>query len=113
MRASSNSIPRSACRRRRRYPTTDNESGLSDIALGWLIDKLKARNVRVLGVVADAPGPNPLGTRICPGGYPPFDALPQAPRLFPAFVGDHPSVAARLAGGPVVADPGLAPSPYI
>ncbi len=94
-------------------PIAGDESGLSDIALGWMIDNLTGAGVSFSGAWQRAPRPDPAGVAHMPWRYPPYDVLPQGPRFFPPYVHEHPSVAARRAAGPVVPDPGLAPVPYV
>lgn len=95
------------------YPQTNNESGLSDIALNWMVDNLKG-----VGVLFDPypSAPDAAGVAHKPWAHSPWDnkkLFPHNPRKGLEGIAEHPSVAARRAASPVVADPGAAPTPYV
>jgi uncharacterized protein (DUF2235 family) len=96
------------------YPMTNDESGLSDGALKWMIDQLT--NVGVLFSTAQAfpIKPNPNGVAHQPWAHLPFNlpGVPLGPRKFPKGMPQDPSIAARIAAGNVVPEPGEAPAPY-
>ncbi len=93
------------------YPSQKNESGLSDVALDWMTRRLDGVGVKF---AADGPAlaPRPDGVAHQPWISPPWDVLPQCARQFPDWMPEDPSIAARMAAGPVKADPALAPAPY-
>lgn len=93
------------------YPVAGNESGLSDGALVWMLAGLQAQGVAFRAEPAP-PLPDPGGTAHKPWAHGPWPLLPTGLRSFPAGLPLDPSVAARQAAGPVVADPGEAPGPY-
>lgn len=92
------------------YPAAGRESGLSDGALAWMVENLEAQGLTFRE--APLPVPDPGGVAHKPWAHGTWTALPTAPRVFPAGLALHPSVAARQAAGPVVADPGEPPAPY-
>jgi uncharacterized protein (DUF2235 family) len=94
------------------YPTSDNESGLSDCSLAWMTQQLAQ-----LGV-ALAPSPGYVATPLpsAPGHEPwleaPWNVLVRAARSFPPGLCLSQFLIDRCRGGPVVAQPGMLPSPY-
>ncbi len=96
------------------YPTANGESGLSDRALAWMIERLTTVGLRFTPGAAEALHPDPAGVAHQPWAHAPW-TLPGVilgPRAFPKDLSVDPSVAARAAAGPVVAEPGSAPAPY-
>jgi uncharacterized protein (DUF2235 family) len=96
------------------YPMVNSESGLSDIALQWMVDQLSGAGVKFSGSPAYPVKPDPLGTAHKPWKHAPWN-LPLASlgdRSFPAarMLKDA-SIATRMAVN-VVAEPGEPPAPY-
>lgn len=94
--------------------TQNNESGLSDIALEWMVEQLKNVGVRFNQPIYTPFAPNPKGVAHKPWKHPPFN-LPgkTAPRNLKGIgIPGHPSIQARQTAGPVVAEPGEPPTPY-
>lgn len=96
------------------YPTLQNESGLSDRALQWMLEQLAG-----VGVVFSTPlptevKPNPAGTAHKPWAHAPWTlpGISLGARHFPAGIPVDSSVAARQAAGNVIAEPGESPAPY-
>jgi uncharacterized protein (DUF2235 family) len=96
------------------YPTAKNESGLSDVALQWMIRQLTGAGV----IFSDSPQctitPNPAGTAHKPWAHAPwtFPGVQLGPRKLPAGMPKDPSIAARKAAGNVVAEPKEKSGPY-
>ena len=93
------------------YPTTERESGLSDGALNWMVEGLQGRGVAFRsdsGLCL----PDPAGTAHKPWLHGPWLILPEGTRSFPEGMLLDRSVTARLAAGPVIADPGEDSAPY-
>lgn len=95
------------------YPTTNHESGLSDIALLWMVEQLK-----VMGLefdLANCPPifPNPAGCSHKPWQHRPFK---HGLKIVRSFVGKglsiHESIRQRMQASPVVQEPGESPTPY-
>ena len=95
------------------YPTTNSESGLSDLTLQWMTGLLNARGVLFGAKETFSPAPNPCGCAHQPWLTPPFDLLPILKRVFPQTLPESPSVQARRDGGPVLFDPSMAPAQYV
>jgi uncharacterized protein (DUF2235 family) len=97
------------------YPMRDNESGLSDGALEWMIDRLRGAGVRFDEATCYASNPDPAGVAHQPWAHEPW-TLPGIRKDSRDFAGASvaidPSVAARIAAGPVVGEPGSDPAPY-
>lgn len=96
------------------YPAANGESGLSDLALAWMLGRLSSVGVRFAAGAAEALHPDAAGVAHQPWAHAPW-TLPGVilgPRGFPGDVAVDASVAARRAAGPVVAEPGTAPAPY-
>ena len=96
------------------YPMVNNESGLSDGALQWMIDQLRA-GVAFVDTFPYALNPNPAGTAHKPWIHAPWPLFPTGPRNFEgvAELEQDPSIEAREKAGSVVAEPGEGPSPYL
>lgn len=94
------------------YPIKNNESGLSDGALKWMIEELKSVGVEFTQNCLANIKPNPAGVAHKPWMHKPWTDLPTAKRIFPPDMLPHESYAARKAAGNVVAEPGETPAPY-
>lgn len=93
---------------------TDNESGLSDGGLQWMIEKLTGVGVFFSDVPAYPVKPDPAGTAHKRWVHPPwtFPGIPLGARKFPGGMPEDLSIAARVAPGNVVAESGENPPPY-
>lgn len=91
------------------YPQTDNQSGLSDGGLQWVIAELAKLHVAFGAVPRFAPNPDACGVSHQPWTQPPWNLLPKAPRVFPAGLALRQSVLDRLIGGPALSRSGQAP----
>lgn len=94
------------------YTTSNNESGLSDIARGWMSGELKQ-----LGVIfAQSPTivyrPDAAGTAHRPWEHSPWLVLPRGTRTFPSGFGLSQAVIDRMNAGSVFPDPGAALATY-
>jgi len=94
------------------YPTTGNESGLSDGALKWMTGELAGLGVVFSSSPAFVPDPDPAGTAHQPWAHLPFSKLLHKPRTFPTGLGLSRSAVDRIGGAPVIADPGLPGAAY-
>jgi uncharacterized protein (DUF2235 family) len=94
------------------YPTTNDESGLSDLTLEWMTGLLAVRGVLFAGTPTFRPMPDPRGCAHQPWLAPPFNLLPILKRVFPQTLLESPSVQARRIGGPVRFDPSKGPANY-
>lgn len=96
------------------YTTQNNQSGLSDIALEWMVEQLKTVGLRFNQPIYTPFAPNPKGVAHKPWQHPPFNVPGKArPRnLQGSAIPEHPSIQARMKAGPVVAEPGETPTPY-
>src|SRR5262249_32049253 len=94
------------------YPTTNNESGLSDLTLDWMTGLLTLRGFPFGTHPTFKPMPAPCGCAHQPWLTPPFNLLPILKRVFPQTLLESPSVQARRAGHPVRFDPSGAPADY-
>ena len=92
--------------------TADNESGLSDWSLRWMIDRLAPLGVVFAHPLAWVPQPDARGVAHQPWVDLPWNLRPTGPRHFRAglFVGQ--SLVDRLAAGPVQFAPGLPAAVY-
>ena len=95
------------------YPTANNESGLSDVALQWIIEQLQGE-VRFAAPLPYALNPDSAGTAHKPWTHAPWPLFPTGPRDFKGVTGirQDPSIATRKAAGNVIAEPGEEPAPY-
>jgi len=93
------------------YPIKNNESGLSDGALVWMVDNLKQEGLLIqsganlTNVKPDAKGTAHQQWRVGAMKW------KTAPRQFPRM-NHHQSVDERKAAGPVIPHPGVAKTPY-
>ncbi len=88
------------------YTTSDNESGLSDCALGWITRELDGLGVRfVTPLIVETP--DPAGTAHQPWLEPEWRALRHAARTLPTGLALSQSVLDRIKAGPVM--PGRVP----
>ena len=94
------------------YPDSNDESGLSDGALRWMMNQLGPLGVRFAPKLLALPRPDPLGTAHQPWRHDPWRVLPTGPRAFPAGLMLSRSVLDRVQGGAVVAEPGTAAATY-
>jgi glutathione S-transferase len=95
------------------YPLA-GESGLSDIALQWMIERLGEAGVRFAKTPMIAFEPDPLATSHMPWLRLPWSVPPfmSSARKFPAGMEVDPSVAVRMAAATVFADAGGRGGPY-
>jgi hypothetical protein len=95
------------------YPTTGHESELSDIALVWMIEKLKDVGVVFHADYAASLHPEPTGVAHKPWLHPPFNLALHNPRIFPKNVLSlDKSVNARIHTENVIAEPHTPPESY-
>lgn len=96
------------------YTTQNNESGLSDITLDWMVEQLQTVGVRFTHPIYTPFAPNPKGAAHKPWQHPPFNVPGKAKsrNLKGGGILEHPSVQARMVAGPVVTEPGEPPAPY-
>jgi uncharacterized protein (DUF2235 family) len=93
-------------------PDGDDESGLSDRTLAWMIAQLSSLGVLFSATPAVTPHPDPRGTAHEPWLHLPWNVLPRGPRAFPAGLSLSQCVIDRINGSPVVAEPQTAAVPY-
>ena len=94
------------------YPTSNDESGLSDCALRWMVARLRAVGVALAGEPAAPFRPDAAGVAHAPWDASPWDKLPTCPRSFPPGLVLSQSVIDRLALRTVLDHPGAAAAPY-
>ena len=94
------------------YPNNSQESGLSNVALRWMIANLKGAGVRFNDNDVSAFGPDATATAHKPWAHGAWPKLPKRSRAFPRTMIEDPSIAARVAAPAVIAEPGEAPAPY-
>lgn len=94
------------------YPDSDDESGLSDRTLAWMIGQLSPLGVLFAATPTITPHPDPRGIAHEPWLRLPWDVLPRGPRAFPAGLCLSQFVIDRINGSPVVAQPQTAAAPY-
>lgn len=94
------------------YPSVNNECGLSDAALEWMMEKLGDSGV----LFSDQPlievKPSASGKAHMPWIKLPWTTMPTANRKFPERIGIHPIVAERKNAGKVCPDPSRPPEKY-
>jgi uncharacterized protein (DUF2235 family) len=91
------------------YPMKNGESGLSDVALKWMFERLESAGLVFTESHPYPVVPDPAGTAHEPWKHGHWRT---AERSFPQGTPEHPSIAGRRAAGDVVADPGELPAPY-
>jgi uncharacterized protein (DUF2235 family) len=96
------------------YPMSNGESGLSDGALQWMIERLAESGVSFLDTPPIPISPDANGIAHKPWSHFPFNVptVFVGKRSFPATVTFHPSVQKRMSAGHVIGEPGEAPAPY-
>jgi uncharacterized protein (DUF2235 family) len=96
------------------YPMANNESGLSDGALQWMIACMTKRGVRFSDKPSIHIEPDPAGTAHKPWEKPPLNipTVFTGKRVFPAGMAKDPSIQKRMQAGDVEAAPGEDPVPY-
>lgn len=94
------------------YPGSDGQSGLSNGALQWMIERLKSAGAQFVNDEIAGIKPDPKGTAHKPWMHGPWPKFPQRSRQFPNGIPQHESIAERKAAVAVVAEPGEAPAPY-
>jgi hypothetical protein len=94
------------------YLSSDDESGLSDWSLRWMMEKLAPLGVVFADPQAWVPKPDARGTAHQPWTAPPWTVLPHEPRRFPSGLCVGQSLVDRLAAGPVACGPGLPATAY-
>lgn len=96
------------------YTTNQRESGLSDIALDWMIQQLQTVGVKFNSGAPSDFAPDPAGTAHRPWEHPPFNfpGKSSARQFRGTGLRVHPSVEARMGAGNVCADPDAGPEPY-
>lgn len=96
------------------YPMANNESGLSDGALKWMIDQLTGAGVRFSTEQAYPINPNPIGVAHQPWAHSPWNlpGIQLGARQFPKGMPQDQSIAARMVGSNVIPEPGKSPVPY-
>ncbi len=87
------------------YPVENNESGLSDGALVWMIDELTKLGVLFNATPKAVPKPDPAGAAHQPWISGVFSLLPKHARTLPDGLGLSRSVIARMNAGLVYPDP--------
>lgn len=96
------------------YTTTNHESGLSDIALEWMVERLNTVGVRFSQPIYTPFSPDPQGVAHKPWQALAFKMGKKGSRKFKgAGIGEHPSIQQRMNAGPVVHEPSEKPSPYL
>jgi uncharacterized protein (DUF2235 family) len=96
------------------YPIINNESGLSDAALRWMMDHLTGAAVRFSREHPYPINPDYTGVAHMPWIHSPWDypGVQLGARRFPIALDQHPSIAERMAAREVVPEPGRPAVPY-
>lgn len=96
------------------YTTANHESDLSDIALEWMVERLKTVGVRFSQPIYTPFSPDPQGVAHKPWKHWPFNRVGKTKlREFKGTgIHGHPAVAARMNAGPVVHEPSEDPALY-
>jgi T6SS, Phospholipase effector Tle1-like, catalytic domain len=94
------------------YPVAHNESGLSDNALQWMTDELRALGVLFAASPVVVAAPDAMGTAHRPWEHSPWNILPRASRSFPRGLSLAKSTLDRIAAGLAVPDPGSPAAVY-
>ena len=95
------------------YPTTGTESGLSDWSLRWMTQQLDSLGVKFASSPCYVATPKATGTGHEPWLTAPWNVLVRGARSFPPGLCVAQCLIDRCRGGPVVAEPGMLPSPYV
>lgn len=88
------------------YPESEDESRLSDRTLEWMTQQLASLGVLFAATPTIVPHPDPAGAAHQPWLHSPWNLLPRGERVFPAGLCLSAFVLARMAAGPVAAEPG-------
>jgi hypothetical protein len=94
------------------YPIRERQSGLSDAALHWMLQQLQDVGALFTDRRVDGFAPDPAAIAHKPWIYKPWPEFPKSYRRFADGIAEHPSIAARMAAGLVIADPKEDPAPY-
>jgi uncharacterized protein (DUF2235 family) len=96
------------------YPVSNDECGLSDGALQWMITQLTGVGVLFSTTPAYECKPKPTGISHKPWLHAPWNlpSVSLGARSFPQGMPQDPSIAVRMAAGNVVAEPGEPPAFY-
>jgi len=96
------------------YPVSNDECGLSDGALHWMITQLTSVGVLFSNAPAYQCKPKPTGTAHKPWMHLPWNlpGVSLGARSFPQGMPMDPSIAARMAASQVLAEPGETPNAY-
>ncbi len=95
------------------HPTSATESGLSDCALVWMTRQLTAVGVAFAPTPTYVAAQLATGTAHQPWLHSPWNLLLRSPRKFPAGLRLAQCLLDRCRGGPVIAEPGMPPIPYV
>jgi uncharacterized protein (DUF2235 family) len=93
-------------------PTTGGESGPSDCALGWMVNRLTRLGVLFAEVPTYKAAPAATGVTHKPWIHVPWNVLLHQPRVLPPGLCLSQCLLDRLNGGPVIAEPGEKPAVY-
>lgn len=89
------------------YPSRNNECGLSNGALLWMVEQLKGIGVQFTNQIRSTNPPDAAGVAHQPWKHPPFNFAATKARDFRGeHLGVHPSVDERMTQDLVVAEPG-------
>jgi glutathione S-transferase len=94
------------------YPGVNEESGLSDAALRWMMEKLYGAGVLFADPVPIDIKPNAAGKAHMPWINPPWTKMSIVNRKFPKGLEIHPSVEKRKKSGKVFPDPSKPSAKY-
>ena len=96
------------------YPMAENESGLSDAGLRWMVDELTEAGVYFSSAPPYKITPSHKGIAHKPWLHSPWNypGIKIASRRFPEDMERHPSIAARMAEAGVIHEPGEAAVAY-
>jgi hypothetical protein len=94
------------------YPLKGGQSGLSDCALGWMMERLSALGLRFSPAPVFVPTPDVRAAAHQPWLHAPWHIFPRTARTFRMPLTVHPSVRERMTCGPVACEPGVDPLPY-
>jgi len=96
------------------YPSTPEESGLSNVPLLWMIDMLKSAGVRFNENDTKRFKPDAAATAHKPWVHPPytFPIFRKGSRTFPKGIVEDPSILKRMSTPDVIAEPKETAAPY-